>query len=270
MNRAFKGSIGILPLLLALSPIAAGSDQNGDWEFGASIYGWFPDISGRTAIALGGGADFEVEVGDILDNLQFTLQGSFDARKGRWGLYTDVIYMDLGRTESIVREGEVSRANLPADVSAAVGFDLKSLIWSTAGYYRMIDEPGRSFDVLMGLRYSDIEQSLDWTFSGNIEQLPIPGRQGRVAISADLLDVIIGIRGQFAFGGNHAWFIPLYVDLGTGDSDFTWQAVTGLGYSFRWGQIAAVWRQLDYDLSSGKPISELQFSGPAAGVVFRW
>ena len=50
----------------------------------------------------------------------------------------------------------------------------------------------------------------------------------------------------------------------------TWQAVLGLTYSFGWGELGVEWRYLDYDLKSGGPITDLNFNGPAAGVVFRW
>ena len=38
----------------------------------------------------------------------------------------------------------------------------------------------------------------------------------------------------------------------------------------RMGDVAAIWRHLDYDVPSGGPIADMDFSGPAVGVVFRW
>jgi hypothetical protein len=83
-------------------------------------------------------------------------------------------------------------------------------------------------------------------------------------------DVIFGVRGRFAFGSQKALFIPYYLDMGVGDSDLTWQGVAGLGYAFGWGEIVAAWRHLYYDMSSGSAIDEISFSGPVAGVTFRW
>ncbi|HEX4387716.1 MAG TPA: hypothetical protein VH109_03720 [Steroidobacteraceae bacterium] len=70
------------------------------------------------------------------------------------------------------------------------------------------------------------------------------------------------------FGDQHAWFVPYYVDLGTGQSEFTWQGITGLGYAFHWGEVIGVWRYLDYRFSSHS--SSLTLNGPAIGVAFRW
>ncbi len=68
---------------VAVLPPATLAGQQESWQFGASIYGWFPDISGQTAFSpSGGGGDFEIGVDQILDNLEFTLMGTFDARKG--------------------------------------------------------------------------------------------------------------------------------------------------------------------------------------------
>jgi hypothetical protein len=261
----------ILSLSTGLVPSTVLADTEDSWEFGASIYGWLPDISGKTAFAPGGGTgDFTVEIGDILDNLEFTLQGSFDVRKGRVGLFTDLIYMDIGNSESNYREGTIGGSEIPVDVTVGVDLDMKSWIWTTTGYYRAVQQPRHTLDLMGGARYIDVEQSLGWDVSGNIGNNPLPGTQGKVEAGVDNWDAIIGLRGKLAFGNNGQWFLPYYADMGTGQSDFTWQAATGLGYSFRWGEIAGLYRYLSYDLESGKPITDLAFGGPEVGVMFRW
>ena len=55
-------------------------------------------------------------------------------------------------------------------------------------------------------------------------------------------------------GSSHKWAMPYHFDIGTGDSDLTWQAELGVTYSFGWGDIGAVWRYLDYDLNSDGPV----------------
>ena len=46
----------------------------------------------------------------------------------------------------------------------------------------------------------------------------------------DQWDGIVGAKGAFALGDKHKWVVPYYVDIGTGDSDVTWQAELGVGY----------------------------------------
>jgi hypothetical protein len=270
MNRLPARAARALLLSAVLLPAAAPADDGDSWEFGAGIYGWFPDISGRTEFPNGGGGDFTIGIGDILDNLEFTFQAMFDARKGNWGFFTDVVYLDVSKSEQNLREGTIGGTQIPADVTASVRFDMKSLIWTAAGYYRMVDREGAFFDVLAGLRYADLEQSLSWSLSGNIGQLPLPGREGGAKLAPDYWDFILGLRGRGVFGQNGTWFIPYYADFGTGDSDLTVQAFAGIGYAFSWGEVVGGWRYLEYDPPSDAPIREIDFSGPLVGVAFRW
>ena len=80
-------------------------------------------------------------------------------------------------------------------------------------------------------------------------------------------------HGRTANGGpgdRGAWGVPFYLDVGTGKPKFTWQAAAGVSYAFGWGELSALWRYLDYENKSGKPIKDVQFSGPMVGATFRW
>jgi hypothetical protein len=78
------------------------------------------------------------------------------------------------------------------------------------------------------------------------------------------------MHGRARFGSELAWFVPYYVDIGTGNSKLTWQAIAGLGYSFGWGDVVTVWRYLDYDFDSGEAAQSLTFNGVAIGLSFRF
>lgn len=271
MNKSIRNSLRVLALSATLLPAAAIAGNGDDWEFGLSIYGWFPELSGSTIFPTGSGtgSGFEVPVDNILDSFQFAFLVSLDVRKGNVGLFTDMVYMDLGNTNKVINEGTIGGTDIPYDATVHTGFDMKSLVWTTAGYFRVVDEQKKTFDILAGVRYADIEQSLDWSFEGNISDIPLPGREGDVKVSVDYWDAIIGMRGHVALGEG-GWFLPYYADIGTGGSDFTWQAAGGIGYAFNWGELAAVWRILSYELPSDKPVQDLEMSGPEMGVVFRW
>ena len=64
--------------------------------------------------------------------------------------------------------------------------------------------------------------------------------------------------------------MPYYLDVGTGESNFTWQTMAGLGYSWQWIDTFAAWRYLDYDLGEGRPLSSLSLNGPLLSVKFHW
>ncbi len=70
------------------------------------------------------------------------------------------------------------------------------------------------------------------------------------------------------WGGN--WFSPYYLDIGTGDTEFTWQALAGVGYRWDWGDLILAYRHLSYDMGNDKLLQSADFSGPALGVVFHF
>jgi hypothetical protein len=196
--------------------------------------------------------------------------GVVDVRKGNWGVLTDVIYMDVGGSESGTREASIGGRQIPVSAAADVNLEIESWIWTIAGYYRAVARKGWTLDLLGGARYLDVKQSVNWNISGNVGSIPAPGRAGAATETLSNWDGILGLRGRYAFGAQKNWFIPYYLDLGTGDADFTWQGIAGMGYAFKWCEVTAVWRYLYYDLSSDKPIRDINFSGPAAGITFRW
>jgi hypothetical protein len=257
--------------MLALPASAhAQSNDSSDWQFAATIYGWFPDIGGRTELPLGGGDDIDVDISTILDHLKMTGQGSFEFRKGRWGAFTDVVYLDVGESKSNTRNLEINGVPIPATATAAIDFDLKSTFWTAAASYRIADHDATTFDLLFGARLAHMKQELDWTFTGNFGPVTSPPATGTRGTFVDQWDAVVGGKGRLALGSSPKWAVPYYFDIGTGDSDFTWQAEVGLAYSFGWGDLGVVWRYLDYDLDSNGPIVDMNFSGPAAGVAFRW
>jgi hypothetical protein len=124
--------------------------------------------------------------------------------------------------------------------------------------------------VLLGARLADFKQTFAWDFSGDFSTITPPPRTGSRNASISQWDAIAGIKGRFAFGAEHRWVMPYYFDIGTGDSDLTWQGMLGLGYAFGWGDLSIAWRYLDYELQSGSPIIDMNFNGPALGATFRW
>jgi len=273
MNRSnFKIAAAVLALGMTASafPATAAGQAADGWQFQAVIYGYFPDIGGKSNFPVRtGGGDINVDASTIINNLKFVFMGTFEARKDRWGVFTDLMYLDVGGSKSGSRDVTIGRVQLPAGVTADVNLDLKGTIWTLAGTYRIASDPSATFDVLAGARLADLKQNLGWQFSADLGPLQ-PSRSGNSEIKVNIWDGIIGMKGRFAFGERREWFIPYYADVGTGDSDLTWQAFAGLGYSFRWGDVIAGWRYLDYNFKSSSKIEDVNFNGPLVGVAFRW
>ncbi len=79
-------------------------------------------------------------------------------------------------------------------------------------------------------------------------------------------DGIIGVRGEVSL--NPTWFIPFHLDIGTGESDFTWQGFAGLGYRFKSLDVLVGYRYLYWDFEDNAALDDLDVSGPGAGVRF--
>lgn len=256
-----------LILLCALAPLTAGAQDEG-WQWRASVYGWLPDIAGKTRFPAGP-TDIEVEVDTLVDNLNFTTMIGLDGQKGRWGVFTDVLYMDLGNTETMNRSFTVGGMMIPADVTLDTRFDLKSWVWTLAGTFEFAASDSSQVELLFGARLVDIDQQLDWRISGDIGPLPLPGREGTSGVEASNWDAVVGAKGHWQPGGaGSPWVVPWYVDVGTGDSDLTWQAMVGVGYSFKRVTVLLNWRRLVYELPDDKPIREFEFDGPMVGASF--
>jgi hypothetical protein len=263
-------SAAAIAVAATASMSASAQEISDQWQYRATIYGWLPDVGGKTTFPAGTGSGISVDASTIIDSLKFVVMGSFEVQKGRWGAFTDIIYLDLGNSRSQTRNLSIGGVELPAGVTAEASLDLKSTVWTLGGSYRVVAEPAATLDVLGGARLLDIKQKLNWQFSADVGGLQPPPRDGSSEVSFSNWDAIIGVKGRIAFGANREWFVPYYLDVGTGDSDLTWQGVVGLGYAFHWGEVFAVWRYLDYDFKSSSRIEDVNFSGPALGVAFRW
>ena len=95
-------------------------------------------------------------------------------------------------------------------------------------------------------------------------------RIGSRTVTEQNWDAVVGVKGRIGIGANREWFVPYYLDIGTGDSDLTWQGVVGIGYAFPWGEVIATWRYLDYNFKSSAKVDDLKMNGPLLGVALHW
>ena len=115
----------------------------------------------------------------------------------------------------------------------------------------------------------DMTNTLDWSLKGTGPGV-LPPQSGTKEVGQTNWDAVVGLKGRAFLGSERRWFVPYYVDVGTGESKFTWQANAGVGYNFDWGALVASWRYLSYDFKSGGHIDSVSFSGPLVGVAFKF
>jgi len=257
-------------LFALLLPLSAQAQENSDsWQFRMTAYGWFTAVGASTSFPTGGGGDIEVDFEDIVDNLEFAFMGAFLARKGKWGIFSDVTYVNLGGQQTKYRQFTIGGEPIPAGVEMSASMDMKSWLVTLGGVYSLAQSDRGTLDLFFGTRMVDMKQKLDWELTGDIGDIDIPGPSGQGKVSATVWDAVIGLKGYTFLGDSDRWFVPYHFDIGTGDSDLTWQAMAGVGYQFNWGAMVLNYRYLDYDIGS-LPITDLNMGGPMLGASFAW
>ena len=269
------------------STIAAGVDvYDGAWHYDFTLYAWFPGINGtftlplmREFIIATNSATNTISVApdDYLGNLQFAALMGGEARKGNAAIFTDLVYMDLANLKSTVKEVSGPFASVAIPANADVNMGVRATAWTLAGSYTAARGSLGTVDLLGGFRYGGLKSSLDVNFSGANPlhvrpALPIGilPKSGTTSDSVNLYDGIVGVRGTVALGDDGKWYVPYYADIGAGNSNWTWQAYTGVGYRFDWGSVVLGFRNLSYDMSAGKLAQNVSMTGPLLAFNWRW
>ena len=222
-------------LLHAGTLSAAESSPENGWEFATEVYLWGAGIDGHTA------TDSEVNIsfGDLIDNLEMAFMGTVGARKDKWSFLVDVIYLDV--------KGEKTIDSIGASV------ELRGWIVTPDVGYTVLSDDWGNLDLHVGARYLSLDSDI---------------RLGPIGTdkSADVWDGIIGIRGRINL--TEKLYMPYYLDIGAGDSKMTWQALAGLGYQFKYVDVVAGYRYMEWDFDDNSVFDDLSFSGPYGGLKY--
>lgn len=217
-----------------------------EWEFGAEIYLWGASINGTT----GTGSPLSIDFNDILDNLRMAGMGTFAARHDKWTFLTDLIYLDANKKN-------LGIAGPNGGSIDSLG--MKSWIVQPIVSYAVHETDSDRFEILAGARYIWIETPLGLSLPNFPNQ--------KISPSDKAWNAIIGVRGTHNF--TDKWMGTYHLDIGTGDSDSTWQGIVGLAYDFDTYAIHAGYRYLDWD-HGGESIDDLNLGGVFAGVRFKF
>lgn len=242
--------------VFAGATLAAGAAaaQDMPWRYDAVVYGWVPAMDTTTETRFG-------DVGssgsgsDALSALDMAFMGTFEARRGKWGLIGDLIYADLSNSEASPRGIAFEDAEV----------DVKMLAFSGYAAYRAYETPAVSVDLLGGFRAFDL--SVDTRLNAATDAVP----DRDFTQSSSWIDPLLGARVSAPLG--EKWVVTAAADAGgfvTGSSA-TWQALGTVGYRFaenwavRFGyRFMSVEKEID-----GRDV-EVDLSGPVLGVAVRF
>lgn len=229
------------------------------WHISFTTYLWVPAMDGTLTVR-GREADVDVSVGDsfenLVDNFKFALTGHIEARKDRFMIFGDIMYL--------ATEDDVDRPIIgDGDIDVSQGF------FEAGVSYAIVDNPindnaARRFRIepLAGVRlyYLDMEVNFDALSRS-------PGRDEM------WVDGFVGARTSIDLAERLTAFARL--DIGAGGSDLAWNVILGLdahlGKHKRLSLVGGYrWFDVDYDDGSGSDKFEFDvlMHGPFLGLGF--
>ena len=254
----------LLPALAnAEEPSTMAATSSSPWQFTPTVYLWLPKIAGTVVIPITGTEkSAEVDQSDILNHLNLAGMGTFDVHYLQFGAFVDAIYLSLGANNAHYRNLDVG--GVPVTTDSYLNLNLKATIVTYALEYRFADTPLVTMDALAGARYLYVKTTLGYVITGAIDGLPPATRTGSPSVSGNRTDAIVGFKGQFHL--DQDWDIPAYFDIG---GEMTWQAASGVARKFKWGEVSAMYRYLNYYVGHAAPVT-LTVKGPMVGGTVRW
>lgn len=237
-------------LLAGLVPApatAAESESESGWKQSAIIYLLAPTISGTTGIGPVDG-DVEIDPKSVFESLDGAFLGIYAAEKDRWGVYADVIYMDLG-------------ADLEGNLGILSGkLTNKQFNLALAATYRLSDH----WQLLAGGMYTDLSLKLD---------VQRPNQVVRRRTSESWIDPVVGARFTTPLGEKWSFgTMAMIGGFGVG-SDLLWSLNATFSYAFSDSMLLMLgYRFIDFDYEDGAGRDRFRFDvveqGPALGIRF--
>lgn len=178
------------------------------WHFAMTPYLWFAGLHGEAGID-DHLTSVHASVGDLLSHVKIGLMAETEARKNRFLISNDLLWMRLGDDKGLpfTDRGILS-------IKAGVN---EFLLTPKVGY-RVVDRPKVKVDAQVGVRYWHMAQNLQFQpqlFSG-------------ISRSQNWADVVAGGRIQFLLSPKAS--ITIVGDAGAGGADLDYQVAGVLGY----------------------------------------
>jgi hypothetical protein len=241
------------------------------WEVALTPYLWAPHIKGVinydiSAIPGGRSGELTLTAGpnDYLNKLDAAAMFAIDAHTKGLDVFSDFMWMNFSNTNttSATVTGPFGKVHLPVTFQSGARFVAN--IWTVGVGAPVYEDDHVTANLFIGGRFTQPKSSVDWSLTN---PSPFLNRFGSASFTTTIYDLIGGAKGDVYITPDKAWFIPIYVDVGSGTFGSTWQYVAGIGYGKR-GSLEVVYRQLAYT-SSGH-IPNIRFYGPALGYTFRF
>ncbi len=235
--------------LAVQSAMPAAAEDADKCCFRLTPYYWAVGIDGNLEINDEQGStdiDFNQDIGDVTDNLEFNGSLMLEHNKGNWSNFAAVDYI---KTEN--DDTDINVAGSEIEVEA------DTLLATAATGYRFGAGGDSWVDLLVGVRYGKID-------------LEFNEKNGPGSINADddLVDGIVMLRPRVALGRN--WAFSPTASVGAGDSDLVWELAPELVYTNNCCnlEVRFGYRTVNYEIEEGDAEADFSFQGPMVGLGF--
>lgn len=152
-----------------------------DWQVTAWAYGWLAGLEGTTGVK-GFTSEVDIPFSGILDHLDMTASINLEAQKGRWGGWTDGMYLKVS-----------AGGETPDPLLDIVNVSMTQVAAEAALFYRVWEGDRGCLDLYAGARYMSVKGDLSLSLSDEgVEQVSSD-------LSARVIDEIIsGVKTKSA------------------------------------------------------------------------
>jgi|GEM_PF-700401 len=244
-------------LAAVIAMFAMASQAQGDWPAHKFIfYRWATDMKGEV------GPDFfrhgfDADFSDIADKTEISMTSHGEMRWGKWGLMTDIFYLELKDTQNGRFFG------YPVDLK------LENTILGAAATYNVIETERSTFDFTFGLRYNKVDAAIESNhyfknyLSRDLDWIdPVIGFKGAAKLSDRWTFCYLGDIGGFGVGSDFTWTGSVMFD-----AQIAKHVALDIGYRYQKSDYEKDVEILGHDLDY---IYDISMSGPFFGVSFNW
>ena len=233
-----------------------------DWRYALGIYAFAPVSTTGTSTVGGRSVPIDLDLGDVLDLLDFAASGRFEAWNGDLGVILDANYYSI-----------TGNGPFPVPPGTTFSVNARQKWLGLLGAYRVSDGTYGSnnqrytFDIQGGVRYNSLRQQINLQTPGPINPPTVGGDE-------NWFEPVVGARGMWRL--NDRWTTIASIDLGgfgAGGNDL--QIGANLGFDYQpWEKTSIIFGyryfSMDYSttLSTGVMAYDVEQHGPYVGVKF--
>lgn len=218
-------------------------------------YAWITGLSGKSSpFKRAPSLDIEKSFSDVLHNLRAAAFLNTWARRDRYVLNSDLLYVNT-------RESEVV-GGLPLVGAAQGTVDTRLFMATLQGGYRVYDSEQASLDALAGFSYWDIRTRA---------HLSTAGRTKHHEESFSWVDPMIGLRAFYRFTPELSTHAQIHLGGFDVGSRLSYQATLTLNYDLsEHFSLAAGYKVLDVNYRRAGHVFDTRMSGPVLGLSWRY